>query len=118
MTGADWVSLVAILLPLLGGGAVGTAKLTRIAVATEQLGEALKELASQQQATAKTVQDHENRLNKGGLLQAPEPAVAEVHQADPAGQGKRERGHRDDDASVIGHAVKPTRWRPATGGAT
>lgn len=63
----NWIELVSILLTVLGGGTIGVAKLTRIAVAAEQLGKALETLAGQQKDTAATVQAHEIRLTKGGL---------------------------------------------------
>jgi outer membrane murein-binding lipoprotein Lpp len=54
---------------LIGGISVSVAKLTRIAVAAETLAEQIKALAEQVKTVTGTVQDHENRLNKGGLLQ-------------------------------------------------
>ncbi len=67
MNAGNWIELAGIVVTVLGGGAIGTSKLTRIAVAAENLAKQIEGLAGQQQDTAKTVQDHEVRLAKGGL---------------------------------------------------
>jgi hypothetical protein len=59
MTSADWLALAGI---LLGGGGLTqvVAKMTRMAVAVEELVESYKVLTGQ-------VHDHEERLSRGGL---------------------------------------------------
>jgi len=59
VTVSEWIAVAGLLLGG-GGGAQLVAKLTRLAVAVENLVESNKKLVGQ-------VDDHENRLNKGGL---------------------------------------------------
>jgi hypothetical protein len=67
MNSLNWIELATLLVSVGGGGTVGVSKLTRIAVAAENLAEQIKSLAGAQAKTADTVQDHENRLNKANL---------------------------------------------------
>lgn len=67
MNAGNWIELAAIVITILGGGAAGSSKLTRIAVAAEQLAEKIAAITEAQKNTAATVQDHENRLNKANL---------------------------------------------------
>lgn len=60
MTLADWIALITPVSAVLGGGGIAVTKLTRIAVAVEQL-------VKSGEAVTKTVADHEQRLTKGGL---------------------------------------------------
>jgi hypothetical protein len=55
---SDWIAVAGLLLG--GGGAQLVAKLTRLAVAVENLVKSNEKLVGQ-------VDDHEKRLNKGGL---------------------------------------------------
>jgi ribose 5-phosphate isomerase len=66
MNAQNWIEVIGL---VLGGGGGGTAvaKLTRLAVAVEQLVKQIETLATSQAKTATTVQDHEIRLAKGGL---------------------------------------------------
>jgi len=64
---SDWLELLLGLPTLLGGGGVVVAKLTRIAVAAETLADKIADVAGDVAKVGETVQDHENRLNKGGL---------------------------------------------------
>ena len=50
-----------------GGGGVAIARLTRLAVAVETMAERIAAVAGDVAKTGQQVQDHENRLNKGGL---------------------------------------------------
>lgn len=60
MTIADIIAII-VAIPSVGGPAVlGISRLARIAAAVERIEPALGTIV-------KTVQDHENRLNKGGL---------------------------------------------------
>lgn len=77
MNAGNWIELVALLVSILGGGAVGVSKLTRLIVAAETagqlakdasvalgaLGDALTKLGTALGATQATVQDHETRLS-------------------------------------------------------
>lgn len=67
MNAGNYIELAGIVLTFLGGGSVGVAKLTRIAVAAENLAEQIKAITEQQKDTQTQVTDHENRLNRGGL---------------------------------------------------
>jgi outer membrane murein-binding lipoprotein Lpp len=69
VTTTDWIELVTAIVTVGGGGSVAVAKLTRIAVAAETLAEKIEALAEQVKTITGQVQDHEKRLNKGGLLQ-------------------------------------------------
>jgi prefoldin subunit 5 len=64
---SDWIQLVTAIVTILGGGAVVVAKLTRIAVAAEVLAKRIEEIGGSLTTTNQQVQNHENRLNKGGL---------------------------------------------------
>lgn len=67
MNASNWIELILGAPTVLGGGGVLVAKLTRIAVAVEQLAERIAEVSGKVAQVGETVQDHENRLNKGGL---------------------------------------------------
>lgn len=67
MNAGTWIALATIIVTVLGGGSLGVSKLTRIAVAVETLMKQIEAIVSQQAATALTVQNHENRLNKANL---------------------------------------------------
>jgi hypothetical protein len=56
----DWIEVILGGPTIMGGGCLLVAKLTRIAVAVENL-------VRQMGRTAETVADHEKRLNKAGL---------------------------------------------------
>lgn len=59
MSASDWIALLGVVLGG-GGGSQLLTKLTRLAVAVEQLVESNKTIVGK-------VDDHEKRLNKGGL---------------------------------------------------
>lgn len=59
MSVSDWIAVAGVLLGG-GGGAQLVAKLTRLAVAVETLVESNKKMVAQ-------VNNHEKRLNRGGL---------------------------------------------------
>jgi hypothetical protein len=67
MNTSNWIALAALLIPLMWGGAVVVAKLTRIAMAPEVLAKRVEETAGALTATNQQVQNHENRLNKANL---------------------------------------------------
>lgn len=60
MNAGNWLELILGAPTILGGGGVLVAKLTRIALAAENLADKIAEISG-------TVQDHENRLNKARL---------------------------------------------------
>lgn len=60
MTAADWVAVLSPGLAIAGAVFAGTAKLTRIACAIESLQESMGTVAAR-------VEDHERRLDRGGL---------------------------------------------------
>jgi hypothetical protein len=66
MNAQNWIEVIGL---VLGGGGGGTAvaKLTRLAVAVEQLVKQIEGLAVTQAKTAETVQNHEIRLTKANL---------------------------------------------------
>jgi hypothetical protein len=67
MTTSNWIELITALVTVGGGGSLGIAKLTRIAVAAELLAKRIEEIAGGLTTTNQTVQNHENRLNKANL---------------------------------------------------
>lgn len=64
MNAGNWIELAALLVTVIGGGGLTALKLvtrlTRIAVAVEQGTHAIKKVVTK-------VDDHERRLNRGGL---------------------------------------------------
>lgn len=66
MNASNWIELLGL---ILGGGGGGTAiaKLTRLAVAVEVVAGKITDVAGDVAETKKTVQEHENRLNRAKL---------------------------------------------------
>jgi hypothetical protein len=63
MSASNWNELVGMILTVLGaGGVMGIGKLTRIAVAAEQLGKQLQELGGQLATVTTAVSAHETRI--------------------------------------------------------
>jgi outer membrane murein-binding lipoprotein Lpp len=93
MNTSNLIALISVIATLLGGGGVGVAKLTRIAIAAETLTGQIIEIIKRQQQTEATVQDHENRLNRAHLLQGVQ-AVQQLLEARGADlQGLTRRRH-------------------------
>jgi uncharacterized membrane protein len=67
MNAGNWIELGTVVVTVLGGGGVGVAKLTRIAVAVENLIRSVGEVKTAAQAVTAQVQDHEVRLSKNGM---------------------------------------------------
>jgi hypothetical protein len=67
MNASDWIEIILGAPTLLGGGGILVAKLTRIAVAIENLLEKISALTEAQAKTAEKVAEHDVRLAKGGL---------------------------------------------------
>ena len=67
MDAGNWISLITIAVTGLGGGGVMVARLTRIAIAAENLADKIAEVSGRVAKVGETVQDHENRLNKAKL---------------------------------------------------
>jgi hypothetical protein len=67
MNATNWIELAGFVATVLGGGTVGVAKLTRIAVAAENAVDAIKTVVADLKEIRATQQDHENRLNRAKL---------------------------------------------------
>ena len=67
MDASNWIELATAAVTVLGGGTVGVAKLTRIAVAAENAVEAIKTVMADLKELRAGQQDHENRLNRAKL---------------------------------------------------
>lgn len=74
MTAGNWIALAGVImtgLGLIGGSGVivwkGSAKLAEISAALTQVGKAMEALGEQMAAVTGQVQQHEARLDKGGL---------------------------------------------------
>lgn len=67
MSTSNLIEMISVIATLLGGGGVGVAKLTRIAIAAETLTGQIIAVVKKQEEAGRAVQDHENRLNRAGL---------------------------------------------------
>jgi len=72
MNASNWIELAGLAVTLAGGGSLGIAKLTRIAVAVESLIVQLAKVIETQQAQGQQVQAHESRIT---TLEATKAAV-------------------------------------------
>jgi hypothetical protein len=88
MNAGNWIELAALIVTLLGGGAVGVNRVTRVAIAIEQFGKALETLGTAMAVTNTTMQAHESRIAhvEGQLLHQPMTVTVPVIPVAPAVQ--------------------------------
>ena len=84
MNTGNWIELAALLVTILGGGGIGVSKVTRVAVAIEQLGKAFESTGKAVSDTATTVASHTTQLAvHDHQLDAHEAAIAALQQPRP-----------------------------------